>query len=117
VLTLTPADQVPLVGLTGVAAGVHEAADATDQTVTVVAPARPASPEARLNVVVSVGTWLLVVVVVLVIVMLPVEVRDVLPVAGMSSLPSVVLAQPEVEVDRVAAPAPRVALAPALQYA
>jgi hypothetical protein len=110
VLTVTPADQVFVVGLVGVAAVVHEAVDATDQTVSEVAAASVALPEARVNVAVMVCDWALVVLVVFVIVMLPVEVSELLLVTDTFSLPRVVVAHPVAVALSVAAPAPSVAV-------
>jgi hypothetical protein len=94
---------------------VHEAAEATYQAVSVVPAARVASPEALENVAVSVWACELVVFVVLVNVMLPVEASETLPALTTSSLPSVVAVQPVAVELRVAAPAPRVAVAVADQ--
>jgi hypothetical protein len=114
-VTTTPAAQVPLTGLTGTAAPVHDAADATYHAVSVVPAARTASPDAMVKVAVSVCDCELVVFVVLVKVILPVETSDALPAATTSSLPSVVAAQPVVVPERVAAPTPSVAVAVADQ--
>ena len=90
-VTVTPALQVPLVGLVGVAAGVHSAADVVDQTVSVVAAASAALPEARVKAALSDWLCVLVVLVVFVMVTLPVATSEVLLVAVMSSLPNVVV--------------------------
>jgi hypothetical protein len=90
---------------------VHEAAEATDHTVRVVAPASAVLPDCRVKVAVRVGEEVLVVLVVLVIVTLPVVLSELLPVATTFSLPRVVVAQPVADVLRVAAPTPSVAVA------
>ena len=114
-VTVTPAVQVPLVGLVGVAPVVHAAVEATDQTVSVVAPASTVLPDARENVALRAWLCVLVVLVVLVSVMLPVEVSELLLVAETFSLPRVVVAQPAADEARVAAPVPREACAVADQ--
>ena len=105
-----PAAQVPEVAPVGVADAVQAAAEATGQTVRVVAAASALLPEARVKLAVRVCVWVLVVLVVLAMVTLPVLLSATPPVAARLSLPRVGLLQPVAVVDRVAAPTPRVAL-------